>query len=88
MARRRTTFGKLERDRAKQAKAKAKIDRRAELKAAEPTEDEPVKVVAPVDDAMVLTQLAELQEAFAAGKVGFDEFEERREALRQSLNLD
>ena len=88
MARRRTTFGKLQRDRDKQAKQKAKQERRAER--SEPTDE--VEDEAPstpeVDQAKVLAQLADLHAAFDDGKIGFDDFETRREELTSQLRID
>ena len=88
MARRRTTFGKLERDRAKQAKARAKVDRRAALRSGEetPDEEEPPRR-STLDPDVALAKLAELQEALEAGKLSFDEFESRRAELARSLDL-
>jgi hypothetical protein len=88
VSRRRTTFGKLQRDRDKQAKQKAKQERRAER--SEPT-DEPEEETpsAPeVDQAKVLAQLADLHAAFDDGKIGFDDFETRREELTSQLRID
>lgn len=89
MSRRRTTFGKLQRDRDKQAKQKAKQERRAER--SEQGDDEPEEDVAPppeVDQATVLAQLADLHAAFDDGKIGFDDFEARREELTSQLRID
>ena len=89
MSRRRTTFGKLQRDRDKQAKQKAKQERRAQQ--SEQT-DEPEEETTPsapeVDQAKVLAQLADLHAAFDDGKIGFDDFETRREELTSQLRID
>jgi hypothetical protein len=88
VSRRRTTFGKLQRDRDKQAKQKAKQERRAER--AEQG-DEPEEEVAPppeVDQATVLAKLADLHAAFDDGKIGFDDFELQREELTSQLRID
>jgi hypothetical protein len=88
VSRRRTTFGKLQRDRDKQAKQKAKQERRAER--AEQG-DEPEEEVAPppeVDQAAVLAKLADLHAAFDDGKIGFDDFELQREELTSQLRID
>lgn len=86
MARRRTTFGKLQRDREKQAKAQAKLERRA-ARAAERTasDDEPT---GDVDQAAILDELAALHAAFDDGKMSIDDFEARRDELRSSLRID
>jgi hypothetical protein len=86
VARRRTTFGKLQRDREKQAKAKAKLERRA-ARAAEQTSTEQ----APADDVdqeAILAELAELHAAFDDGKMSLDDFEARRDELRSALRID
>ena len=74
MSRRRTTFGKLQRDRDKQAKAQAKLER-----------DAPAPEV---DQAEVLAQLAELHAAFDDGKMGLEDFEARRDELTSQLRVD
>lgn len=87
MSRRRTTFGKLQRDRDKQAKQRAKQERRAERseQSDEPGGTAPAPVV---DQASVLQQLAELHAAFDHGKIDFDDFEARRDELTSQLRID
>ena len=87
MSRRRTTFGKLQRDRDKQAKAKAKLDKRAE-RAEQGDDDVEEAPVSEVDQATVLAQLADLHAAFDDGKINFDDFEARREELTSQLRVD
>ena len=88
MSRRRTTFGKLQRDRDKQAKARAKQERRAE-RAEQGDETDGAEASAPeADQATVLAQLADLHAAFDDGKIGFDDFEARREELTSQLRVD
>ncbi|HET6772672.1 MAG TPA: hypothetical protein VFH36_05130 [Acidimicrobiales bacterium] len=88
MSRRRTTFGKLQRDRDKQAKQRAKQERRAE-RAEQPDEPDEAAAAAPqVDQATVLAQLADLHAAFDDGKIDFDAFEARREELTSQLRID
>ena len=88
MSRRRTTFGKLQRDRDKQAKQRAKQERRAER--SEQVDDDPdATPAAPeVDQASVLARLAELHAAFDDGKIGFDDFEAQRDELTSQLRID
>jgi hypothetical protein len=88
VSRRRTTFGKLQRDRDKQAKQKAKQERRAER--SEQTDEPEEEIPSPpeVDQAKVLAQLADLHAAFDDGKIGFDDFETRREELTSQLRID
>ena len=87
MSRRRTTFGKLQRDRDKQAKAPAKLERRAQ-RAEQSDEQQPETPAPEVDQATVLAQLAELHAAFDDGKMGLEDFEARREGLTSQLRVD
>jgi hypothetical protein len=87
VSRRRTTFGKLQRDRDKQAKAKAKIERRA-ARSEESDSDDEVAPAPEVDQATVLAQLAELHAAFDDGKLDLDTFEARRDELTSLLRID
>ncbi|HET6950544.1 MAG TPA: hypothetical protein VFI47_09225 [Acidimicrobiales bacterium] len=90
MSRRRTTFGKLQRDRDKQAKQRAKIERRQE-RAEHGDDDAPDDAPTPpaeVDQAAVLAQLADLHAAFDDGKISFDDFESRRDELTSKLRVD
>ena len=84
MANRRTTFGKLQRERDKKAKAAEKAERRAAR--LENREEEPVAKAA--DQEAVLAALAELHQRFDAGAVAIDEFEERRDELTSRLRVD
>jgi hypothetical protein len=87
VSRRRTTFGKLQRDRDKQAKAQAKLERRAHR--AEQSEQGDDDTSAPeVDQATVLAQLADLHAAFDEGKIGLEDFETRRNELTSQLRID
>jgi hypothetical protein len=84
MANRRTTFGKLQRERDKKAKALEKAERRAARQEERPQET----VVKAADQDAVLAALAELHERFDAGAVAIDEFEERRDELTSRLRVD
>jgi hypothetical protein len=87
VSRRRTTFGKLQRDRDKQARQRAKQERRAER--AEQGGDPDGTTDAPeVDQAAVLTQLADLHAAFDDGKIDFEAFEARRDELTSLLRVE
>jgi hypothetical protein len=88
VSRRRTTFGKLQRDRDKQAKAKAKIERRAARSEESERDDESDAPAPEVDQATVLAQLAELHAAFDDGKLDLDAFEARRDELTSLLRID
>jgi hypothetical protein len=84
LAARRTTFGKLQRDRDKKARANAKRERRM----ARPDEEEPVATERPADpagQAETIESLRVLHERFEDGAVGFEEFEEQKAALLARL---
>jgi hypothetical protein len=86
VSRRRTTFGKLQRDRDKQAKAQAKLERRAQR--AEQSDEQEGDAAPEIDQAKVLAQLAELHAAFDDGKMGLEDFEARRDELTSKLRVD
>ena len=88
MSRRRTTFGKLQRDRDKQAKAQAKLERKAERAEQGDDSDDGAGQTSEADQATVLAQLADLHAAFDDGKINFDDFEARREELTSKLRVD
>jgi hypothetical protein len=86
VSRRRTTFGKLQRDRDKQAKQRAKEEKRQQRSSdEEPAADE---APAPVDQSKVLDQLAKLHEAYDDGQLDLDDFEARRAELTSLLHVD
>jgi hypothetical protein len=88
LARRRTTFGKLQRDRDKQARAQAKIERRqsrAEQSADEDPESAPSGAA---DQSAVLDALAKLHAAYDDGQISLDDFEEKRAELTSRLRVD
>ena len=85
MANRRTTFGKLQRERDKKEKAVLKAERRAARQ--ENKVDSTAQPAAGDQDAL-LTALAELHRQFEDGGMSIDEFEERREQLTSRLVVD
>lgn len=87
MAKQRTTFGKLQRDRDKQAKNRAKLERRAAAREERANPDDVSPDDTGVDQGRLLAQLAQLQEDFGAGRIGDDEFETRRAELSRLLGL-
>lgn len=87
MARQRTSFGKLQRERDKQARSAAKQERRV-ARNAEPDSETPAPEAAPVDEAAILAALAELHEAYDAGSISLDDFENRRAELTRALQVD
>lgn len=86
MATRRTTFGKLERERQKREKAAAKRERRAALQS---DEDDDGGAPAPQakDEGAVLDALAELHRRFDDHEMDLEEFEAQRDELRAQLSV-
>jgi hypothetical protein len=87
MARQRTTFGKIMREREKQQRAQAKLEKRAERVADDEEGDETIPEPAH-DEGDVLASLAKLHEAFDSEQIDFDTFEERRAELMARLKID
>ena len=86
MAKKRTTFGKLQRERDKQQKQMAKRDRR--INRDDDVVDDDAAADAPTaqyDEAQTLAALAALHEAFDDGRISLDDFEAQRDELRQRL---
>ena len=87
MATRRTSFGKLQRDRAKQANQAAKRERRLERANAEPDE-----IVSPDEGELSPAQLRErieqIHKQFEANEIDFEEFEEKKLELMARLPVD
>ncbi len=87
MARPRSTFGKLQRDQAKKAKARAKQEDRVARREDRPDTDDPV--AGPMEDQeALLEQFARLHEDLADGRISLDDFETRQEDLRSRLRVD
>lgn len=89
MAVQRTSFGKLQRDRAKKAKAAAKRERRQERAAGTQTPEE--VVIAPEGElsaAELLTLIEAIHQRFEAGEMTFEEFEEKKAELMARLSVD
>ncbi len=86
MAPRGTTFGKLERDRAKKAKAVAKRERREERIA--PVDGEVAGEVSRLSQNEVLERLTVLHERFDNGAIDFEGFEKEKAALLASLAVE
>ena len=86
MATRRTSFGKLQRDRAKQANQAAKRERRLERANAEP------EIVIPEEGELTPAQLLDLIEQihkqYEANEIDFEEFEEKKLELMARLPVD
>ncbi len=94
MGAQRTTFEKLQRDRAKKAKAAAKREKRLEKGApgGVATEEEEL---APLDDSEaplsageLLQRIEALHNKFEAKKISFEDFEEEKAELMRRLPID
>jgi hypothetical protein len=83
----RTTFGKLQRERAKQAKQAAKRDKRHDRT---PVEAEPAPL-APgeqLSPAELLRRVEEIHRQYDAGKLTLEDFDEQRADLLARLPVD
>jgi hypothetical protein len=85
MAKSRSTFGKIQREQDKRARAKEKQERREERK-----EEALERATTPadsgsVDESKILLELAKIHEDLAEGRISFEDFEERQEELRAQL---
>lgn len=90
MTKSRSSFGKLNRERDKQAKARAKQEARAERRErrlSSPGEGG-VADPPPRDQAAVLDELATLHEELRDGAISMEAFELRQEELRDELRVD
>jgi len=88
MARPRSTFGKLQRDQAKRAKAKAKQEDRLARREDRAEESDLPVVQSTEDQAGLLEQFARLHEDLADGRISLEDFEVRQEELRERLQVD
>lgn len=87
MATRRTSFGKLQRDRAKQATAAAKRERRQERSTAE----EEVAVIpeeGELSAAQLLVLIEQIHKQFDDKVIDFEEFEEKKAELMARITVD
>ena len=87
MATRRTSFGKLQRDRAKQANAAAKREKRQERASAE-AETAVIPEEGEINPAQLLTLVEELHQAYDAKQIDFEEFEEKKAELMARITVD
>ena len=83
MAAKGTTFGKMERDRAKKAKAAAKRERREER--GTPQEDDVAVQQSRLSQDELLERLSVLHQRFADGDVDFESFEKEKATLLAGL---
>ena len=87
MATRRTSFGKLQRDRAKQATQAAKRERRLERANAEPEEIE-IPEEGELSAEQLLELIEQIHKQFDANEIDFEEFEEKKLELMARLPVD
>jgi Short C-terminal domain len=93
MGTQRTTVGKLERDRARKAKAAAKRERRQERRAEAAASAGDVAATAATDDgglsaARLLEEIEEVHRRYESGAIGLEEFEAKKADLLARLPLD
>ena len=88
MATRRTSFGKLQRDRAKQANAAAKRERRLERSSAEDEDAVVIPEEGELSAAQLLTLIEQIHKQFDDKQIDFEEFEEKKAELMARLPID
>lgn len=90
MAGQRSSFGKLQRDRDKQAKAAAKRARRQEGAPEQPEapEEAPSRPGGEAPTEVLLERIAEVHRQFDAGEISYDQFEESKADLLGRLSVD
>jgi hypothetical protein len=87
MASQRTTFNKLQRERAKKAKSAAKRERRQQRsEAAEEATAAPEASVSTLTVPELLERIERLHARFDAGGISFEDFEEQRAELYEQLS--
>jgi hypothetical protein len=88
MARTRSTFGKLQRDQAKRAKARAKQEDRVARREERGERGDPADPGPAEDQEALLEQFARLHEDLADGRISLEDFEVRQEELRSRRQVD
>jgi hypothetical protein len=93
MATQRTSFSKLQRDRAKKAKAAAKRERRLERAAesrtsADAADFETSSAEGPISAAELLHEIEVTHQRFEAKQMTYEEFEEKKAELLARLPID
>lgn len=91
MAAQRTSFEKLQRDRAKKAKAAAKREKRLEKGTEEPADElEPLasEPGTELTAAELLARVEEIHRLFDAKKISFEDFEEQKADLMARISVD
>lgn len=84
MGRQRTTFGKMQREREKQAKQQAKQERRAAM-AQEAAQAPPPPAPSQADQEKLMAAFAQLHDDMEAGRLSLEQFELKRDQLRSQL---
>ena len=90
----RTSFEKLQRDRAKKAKAAAKRDKRLDKTPEDAESEAPEFILESVPEGQeipadqLLKMVADLHERFENEEITFDEFEERKTELFAMISID
>ncbi len=79
------SFRKRQREKAQRERAAAKFAKRTERAAADESPPEPGPPMR--EQQAVLADLAELHERFKAGKVTFDDFEDKKQQLTDELDV-
>ena len=89
MATRRTSFGKLQRDRAKQANAAAKRERRLErAAAAAEVEEVSIPTEGELTPAELISLIEQIHQQYEDKIIDFDTFEEKKAELLARLPVD
>ncbi len=94
MAAQRTSFEKLQRDRAKKAKAAAKREKRLDKTPEGEGDGEETETLAPSEPgtelsaAELLARVEEIHRLFDAKKISFEDFEEQKADLMARISVD
>ena len=91
MAAQRTSFEKLQRDRAKKAKAAAKREKRLDKGPDEEADDTVVPLSEPgteIPAAELLQRVEQLHRLFEDKKISFEDFEEQKADLMARISVD
>ena len=92
MATQRTSFTKLQRDRAKKAKAAAKrekrLERAAEARTASDNDDVETSGEGPISAAELLHEIEVTHQRYEAKQMTYEEFEEKKAELLARLPID
>ena len=88
MATRRTSFSKLQRDRAKQAAAAAKRERRVARASGEDGEEVEIPTEGELSPQELLGLIEQIHKQYDAKQIDFEEFEEKKAELLARLPVD